>query len=132
MKTHLHNYFFVFLVVLLLTGCASPPATPDPISKPTLTPRPMGTFSGCTYYKGELVKGEIALVNVQDESVIKIIVDSTGCGTKQVLPGTYKVYGMYWKEECATTGAGCSSDDVQVEIKVNETIEMDFEVKELG
>ena len=155
MKTRLYNCGVVFLAVLFLASCNQRPVAPEPTAtvppsptqppptitptatktpRPTRTPIPMGAFSGCVYFEGELVAGNIIFHPVQEETTtIEVIGNSSGCVTKKLSAGSYWIYAEYWKGTCATTGAGCRSiEEIQVEIKPGETTEMDFEVKLLN
>ena len=156
MKNSFYNYGVVFLAVLFVASCGSSPETPEHTAtvlppsptqppptitptntktpRPTWTPPPMGTFFGCTYFEGELVAGDIVFHPVQDEeTTIEVTGNSSGCVTKNLRTGSYWIYALYWKGDCATA-AGCRSveEGVQVEIKTDETTEMNFEIQAIN
>ncbi len=158
MKNHRALALLTYTVIFCVVGCGSPPAstesslpptatlnptateTPLPPTatiiptatktpKPTRTPRPHGIFIGCIYYQGELVDGQFNFANEYGD--IRDLVTQTGssgCTTKNLSPGIYEIAASYWKHDCSTF-TGCGSEVAIVEIKVNETIEMDFETR---
>jgi len=158
MKNHWALVLMTYTVICCLVGCGSPQAqtevsqpptailnptaieTPLPPTamliptatktpKPTWTPRLYGTFIGCIYYQGELVDGQFNFADENgDISYLVTQVGSSGCTTKQLSPGIYEVAASYWKRDCATF-TGCGSEVAVVEIKLNETIELDFETR---
>ena len=121
----------LFLSILLCACAQTPEAQPTAIPKPTWTPRPKGTFIGCTYFEGEIEKGGFSFRDLNSSSdPIRYYSNGNECLNQSLEPGEYAL--NVWicdPEHKDCPPAGCCYmryDEVILVIDADEVVEMDF------
>jgi hypothetical protein len=117
------------LITSLLSACAASPPAPTNPPDPTKTSFPQGTFIGCVYFKGELVRGFFNIYD-ENENFVKDVEGGQGDCAKTVLkPGQYWFEAVYTRApECTDGGCYPEEDMILLDVQNGDLIEMDFEV----
>jgi hypothetical protein len=132
MKTRLELISSVIglLLLCILVGCSAlSPAPPTPTPEPTRPQYPHGTFIGCIYYQGEVVKGFINYYDMDDNFVKNMDSGKPDCNSVMLSPGSYYVVAEYWGAgDCHDKGCFPEEEYEIIDIEDGETIQMDIEV----